>query len=144
MTNKPTPDELRQALKDFRRIFGSAAAHRPEVRAVLAAAEATLPTPSKPKWLSNLDTPTHALSRLEDAHSAIVTGLQGEPGIRERLAELGFTPGTGVTVVSRAPNGGPLRVRVRGGFLALRRDEAAQVRVHPAGDAARAAAGCAA
>ncbi|MCG3136007.1 MAG: hypothetical protein HMLKMBBP_03794 [Planctomycetes bacterium] len=80
----------------------------------------------------------------EDAHSAIVTGLQGEPGTRERLAELGFTPGTGVTVVSRAPNGGPLRVRVRGGFLALRRDEAAQVRVHPAGDAARAAAGCAA
>lgn len=92
--------------------------------------------------------PAVTLDRLPDlrtaADGAVVTGLQGDPLVRERLAELGFTPGIPVSVISRAPNGGPLRVCIRGGFVALRREEAAQVRVHPQRAAATDGPHCAA
>ena len=46
-----------------------------------------------------------------------------------RLLDLGFTPGEEITVTQRAPLGDPLIVRVRGALLALRRREAAWIRV---------------
>ena len=64
------------------------------------------------------------LAELPVGGRAVVLSLQGEPLLRERLAELGFTPGTEVHVVRRAPLGDPLHVRVRSGSFAVRRDEA--------------------
>jgi len=58
-----------------------------------------------------------------------ILGLTGDPFLRERIAEMGLTPGQEVRVLRRAPLGGPLEVSVRGFSLAVRRDEAAAVLV---------------
>lgn len=79
-------------------------------------------TPPEDRTLADLPTGAHAR----------VAALRGEALLRERLAELGFVPGTAVTVLRRAPLGDPLQVAVRGGSFALRRDEAALVVVGPA------------
>lgn len=47
----------------------------------------------------------------------------------DRLLDLGLTPGEEITVTQWAPLGDPLVVRVRGALLALRRREAAWIRV---------------
>lgn len=71
---------------------------------------------------------------LPDHVESRVTEVMGDALLRERLVELGFTPGQVVEVLSRTPGGGPLRVRLRGGAIGLRRDEAACVFVAaPAG-----------
>jgi ferrous iron transport protein A len=59
--------------------------------------------------------------------------LSGDPAIRERLAELGLTPGQTVRMLRRAPLGDPLEVLVRGYRLAVRGDEAAAIEVESAG-----------
>ncbi len=69
------------------------------------------------------DYPTRATVR--------VCALEGEPHLRERLAELGFTPGAVVSVLRRAPLGDPVHVMVRGGSFALRAAEASAVLVEP-------------
>ena len=48
---------------------------------------------------------------------------------RQHLLELGFTPGTSIEFIRRAPLGDPLTVRIRGYQLSLRRLEAEAVRV---------------
>ena len=60
-----------------------------------------------------------------------VAAVSGEPFLRERIVELGFTPGTPVEVRGRAPMGDPIEVKLRGGLLAVRRDEAACVETAP-------------
>ena len=69
------------------------------------------------------------LADLPKGARAHVVGVTGEALLRERLVELGFTPGTEVEIRERAPLGDPVDVRVRGGQLAVRLDEAACVRV---------------
>jgi ferrous iron transport protein A len=69
------------------------------------------------------------LSDLPDGARARVDTVIGEPLLRERLVELGFTPGADVEVRGRALLGDPIEIRLRGGLLAVRRDEARCVRV---------------
>jgi Fe2+ transport system protein FeoA len=66
-----------------------------------------------------------------------VVSVAGAPLLRERLVELGFTVGTLVLVRGRAPLGDPIEVKVRGGILAVRRDEAACVEVAAEGGTPR-------
>lgn len=73
------------------------------------------------------------LSDLPDGAQARVDAVTGEPLLRERLVELGFTPGAEVEVRGRALLGDPIEVRLRGGLLAVRRDEARCVRVRAEG-----------
>jgi Fe2+ transport system protein FeoA len=47
----------------------------------------------------------------------------------KRLTDLGFTPGTDVTVVKSAPFNGPLEVCVRGSRLAIGRGMASRITV---------------
>jgi Fe2+ transport system protein FeoA len=63
-----------------------------------------------------------------------VVAVRGEALLRERLVELGFTPGARVVVRGRAPLGDPIEVKLRGGLLAVRRDEAAAVEVVAVGE----------
>ncbi len=56
-----------------------------------------------------------------------VLSLRPEAEARAHLLELGFTPGTEVSVVRVAPLGDPLTVRLRGYHLSLRRREAEAV-----------------
>ena len=73
--------------------------------------------------------PPVTLDELPSDTDARVLALSGDAFLRERLAELGFVPGTAVCVVRRAPLGDPLHVRVRGGGFAVRKDEAACITV---------------
>ncbi|NPV52590.1 MAG: ferrous iron transport protein A [Firmicutes bacterium] len=52
--------------------------------------------------------------------------------VRRRLLDLGLVPGTRVYAVRRSPAGDPTAFRIRGAVIALRREEAARVRVCPA------------
>lgn len=47
--------------------------------------------------------------------------------IRQRLLDIGFMPGTQVTMVRSAPLNDPIEVRIGNGFIALRRSEATSV-----------------
>jgi Fe2+ transport system protein FeoA len=73
--------------------------------------------------------------------SARVVGLS--PALRgverRRMLDLGLVPGTEVRLVRRAPGGDPVAYRIRGAVVALRREQADQIRIerlHDAGEAA--------
>lgn len=53
-----------------------------------------------------------------------------------RLRELGFVPGTTVTVVRRGFLGDPLEIELRGYRICLRRNDLVQLRVTPGGSTA--------
>ena len=71
--------------------------------------------------------PSPNLADLPESTAVRVRSVTGRGLLRERLVELGFVTGVVVEVLRRAAFGGPLQVRVRGGTIALRRDEAACV-----------------
>lgn len=64
------------------------------------------------------------LSRMRPGEFGHVLTLQPGCEVREHLLELGFTPGTEITVIRAAPLGDLLTVRIRGYQLSLRRREA--------------------
>lgn len=64
------------------------------------------------------------LSRLAPGEYGHVLSLCEGCDVRAHLLELGFTPGTEITVVRVAPLGDPLTVCLRGYQLSLRRREA--------------------
>lgn len=72
---------------------------------------------------------TLSLAKLELGRTARVIAVGGVDGLRLRLLEMGFVPGTAVTVVKRAPFGDPLELRLRGGHISLRAAEAARIEV---------------
>lgn len=77
-------------------------------------------------------TPTRdsiSLADLPRVGLARVLTVEGDDAASQRLRELGFTPGTEVDFVRRAPFGGPLVVQLRGYQLALRPAEARRVRI---------------
>ena len=55
--------------------------------------------------------------------------IQGPQQDSRRLIDLGFTPGEEVVVTHSAPLGDPIIIRVRGALIALRKREAAWIRV---------------
>jgi Fe2+ transport system protein FeoA len=67
----------------------------------------------------------------EGEKSTMVLALGGHRMVR-RLAEMGLTPGTEVTLVRSAPMHGPIEISVRGVSLALGRGIASRVLVKPA------------
>ena len=71
------------------------------------------------------------MSLLEAARNRTyrIEGLDGPEAECRRLLDLGLTPGEEMCVVQAVPLGDPLVVEVRGMRLALRRREAAWIRV---------------
>ncbi|MFZ4577345.1 MAG: FeoA family protein [Myxococcota bacterium] len=74
----------------------------------------------------------HALTDLAVGVTGLVQGVELAGAMGERLVELGFTRNAPVTVLRRAPFGGPLQVRLRDFMLSLRREQADAIRVRPA------------
>ena len=68
-----------------------------------------------------------ALNRLRIGESAYVAQVKAEEPLCTRLHELGFTPGTKVTLRRMAPLGDPLEVSLRGYQLTLNRWDAAAI-----------------
>ncbi len=71
------------------------------------------------------------LADLEIGRSATIRLLDVSGPASERLAELGFTPGTVVTPLRRAPLGGPTAYYIRGFTIGLREAEGRLVGVEP-------------
>lgn len=67
------------------------------------------------------------LDRLQTGSTASVLRIDGDDAIARRLNDLGFWPGTPVSLVRRAPLGDPLELSLRGYRLALRRKEARRI-----------------
>ena len=64
------------------------------------------------------------LTTLSKGTTATVKSLEGDDVVTMRLRETGFTPGTAVTMVMKAPFGDPLLYDLRGTRIALRKEEA--------------------
>jgi Fe2+ transport system protein FeoA len=69
------------------------------------------------------------LADLPPGASARVESVASDGALARRLLDLGFVPGTEVSVVRRAPLGDPAEYELRGTRLCLRRSEASRVRV---------------
>ncbi len=78
----------------------------------------------------NLNRKIEAPATLEDLKPgamARVARVEGEQAFCDRLSDLGFLPGTEISVVRVAPLGDPLEVALRGYHLAIRRTDARKV-----------------
>ena len=61
--------------------------------------------------------------------AALVESVQGEPAVVQRLLELGLLEGERIELLTLAPLGDPLEVRLGHTRLSLRRREAAAITV---------------
>jgi len=73
--------------------------------------------------------PETTLDQLPVGESAAVAGVEASAEMAQRLEDLGFVPGTRVTVRRRAPLGDPRVYELRGSQLCLRDSEARAVKV---------------
>jgi ferrous iron transport protein A len=69
------------------------------------------------------------MSCLEPGQWGRVLELTGQGGLRHRLLDLGLTPGTSVECLMNSPIGDPICYRFRGAMIALRSQDADQIRV---------------
>lgn len=67
------------------------------------------------------------LSDLKTGYAGRILGLNEGSLLAMRLLDMGFTPGTVVTLRACAPSGDPLLVEVRHAAMILRRAEAALI-----------------
>ena len=74
-------------------------------------------------------TRTGPLGAMLPGSSALVTALTADGSARRRLLDLGFVPGTVVTVLRRSPLGDPTAYGIRGTIIGLRRSDADRVLV---------------
>lgn len=77
-----------------------------------------------------------SLDSLPLGQPATVIALGGQRSFRRRLLELGFVPGTPVTLRNVAPLGDPLEIEIRGCRVSIRRAEAGQIQVERLGEGA--------
>ena len=76
-------------------------------------------------------TAPRSLIELEPGTTATIVEVSAEPLVRERLLDLGFVPGTAITLVRRAPLGDPSVYELRGVQMCLRAAEASRISVQP-------------
>ena len=72
-----------------------------------------------------------SLADLEPGGQATIVEISTPGPVRERLLDLGFVPGTLITLVRRAPLGDPCVYALRGVQMCLRGEEAARISVQP-------------
>ena len=58
-----------------------------------------------------------------------ITGVSGSQAQKTRMLQMGFTPGTRVRIIRRAPLADPIEIKVRGTKMLLRRDECQNIKV---------------
>jgi DtxR family Mn-dependent transcriptional regulator len=87
-----------------------------------------------PEWKFSDHIPGERLSELEPGEAGVV--LELSPSLRgqerRRLMDMGLIPGTRITAEFDSPSGDPTAYRVRGAFLALRKDQADQIHIQRA------------
>jgi Fe2+ transport system protein FeoA len=73
------------------------------------------------------------LDQLEAGQRARIDAIQGIDALGQRLLEMGLIEGDEIEVVSFAPLGDPMEIRLRDYRLSLRRTEAARILVSVTG-----------
>ncbi len=68
-----------------------------------------------------------SLSELRPGESGCITAILGQDHLCQRLMEMGLLEGEQVEMVTVAPLGDPIEIRIGGYLLSLRRSEAARV-----------------
>lgn len=71
------------------------------------------------------------LDRLVPDRFALVEKVQAQGITRRRLLDLGLVPGTIIQAIHRSPLGDPTAYQIRGAIVALRQEDALQVRIIP-------------
>ena len=66
------------------------------------------------------------LNQLKPGEEAVVTSISGE---NRRLRDLGLIEGTKVKCVLKSPLGDPSAYKIRGAVIAIRREDAADIKV---------------
>ena len=67
------------------------------------------------------------LSDLFVGECAVITGIDAGCGMRRRLLDVGFMPGTHISCVGKSPFGDPRAYSLRGYVIAIRQRDAADV-----------------
>ena len=70
-----------------------------------------------------------SLRRMKVRQSGIITSVKVGGMLGQRIREMGLVPGTEVTIQGRAPLYDPVALRVMGGTLTLRNNEADHIMV---------------
>lgn len=70
------------------------------------------------------------LGDLKPGERASVARIEGGGALRRRMMDMGIVPGVELEVVRRAPFGGPLQVRLKGYYLAMRKEECSKIIVN--------------
>lgn len=71
------------------------------------------------------------LDKLKPGEKGIIESISGNSAIKRRIRDMGVTNGALIEVVRVAPMGNPMEVKVKDYYLSLRKDEAADIVVHP-------------
>ncbi len=66
---------------------------------------------------------------MENGKVCRIKKINLDPELKKKFLELGLFPGQIVSVVQKAPFGGPVKIKVRDYCLALRPSEAAKIEV---------------
>ena len=69
------------------------------------------------------------LSELNTGEKGVIVKVMGHGGFRKRIVEMGFVKGKTAEVVLNAPLKDPIKYRVMGYEISLRRQEAEQIEV---------------
>ena len=110
----------------------------PDIKGLPKAARGTVPQTEEVKEERGK---IRTLDCLSPGESADIRSVDCPEELRRRLLDSGLLPGSEVTLVRRAPFGDPLVLRVCGCTLALRRPDAAQIKVSGIRKAQKKAAG---
>jgi Fe2+ transport system protein FeoA len=70
-----------------------------------------------------------SIATLKKGIEAVITAVSGPDEIRLQLQELGFTPGSRISLVAQGPFRGPKAFSIRGTTIALREEEAECVHI---------------
>lgn len=71
------------------------------------------------------------LRKLKVNQSAVIVSVKAGGELGLRIREMGLVPGTEITVQGKAPLYDPVALRVMGGTLSLRNNEADHITVEP-------------
>lgn len=74
------------------------------------------------------------LNKISTGEFAIVSSVDTELSLKQRLYDIGFVPGTRIKIVHQSPAGNPRAYLVRGAVIALRNCDAEKILVWVEGD----------
>jgi Fe2+ transport system protein FeoA len=70
------------------------------------------------------------LNELECGSGGVINKVDGQGALRDRLLDMGLTPGTEVYLRKTAPMGDPIEITLRGYELTLRKDDAKMIHLN--------------